>query len=124
MKRPKTHHVMTALWGIAALSLLTAYGIQWGPRPTANAELILHLTASSVEMLAVVLLLRARQHALAANLLALVGACVITIFWAARATPSGAGVVHVIWLMLVLVVLAGRLGWDLFVRVLDRPRQA
>ena len=125
MKRFQTHHWMAILWAAGGLTFLTVYRTHWGPQISTGRDLTLHLAASAGEILAVTLLLGLRQMSLAGNLLALLLVCLATVAWGLRATPTGTGVAvaHLAWLMLLLVVLAGRLGWHLFRRILERPRR-
>ncbi len=120
-----SRHWTLPYWLAAAALFVLAWSRQWGPEPSTAATLLLHLAASAGEMLVVQLLLGHPRPILAKQLAAVLLATLATAFWAARATPSGPGiaVVHVIWLMLLVVLLAGRLGWTLFIRILHRPRR-
>jgi len=125
VKSLQTRDWLLALWVLEALSFLVARARRWGPQPTTTGELLLHLAASGGETVIVFLLLRPQRSPLAGNLAAAALVCLLTLLWSARATPSGsgAGVAHVIWLMLVLVLLSGRLGWAIVKRILCRPRE-
>ena len=115
----------TLPYWLGAVALFVLVWIkQWGPEPSGLGALTLHTSTSGVEMLLIQLLLGGQRHPLAMGLIAVLLATVATGFWALKATPTGPGVTvaHVVWLMLLVVVLAGRLGWALFGRILTRRR--
>ena len=113
----------TLVYWLAAVALFVVVWIkQWGPEPSGLGTLTLHTSTSGIEMALILLLLGSERRPLAMGLIAVLLAAVATAFWALQATPTGPGVAvaHVAWLMLLVVVLAGRLGWALFGRVLSR----
>ena len=118
-------HWTLPYWLAGAALFVLVWLRQWGPEASTAATLVAHLAASAVEMLVVQLLLGRAHPTLAKQLTAVLLVTLTMAFWATQATPSGPGVavVHVIWLMLLVVILAGRLGWTLFIRILRRPRR-
>jgi hypothetical protein len=115
-----------AYWALGSVAFAAIWRTGWGPQATKSPELLLNLFSSALEIGMVAWLLRGTKFPLAGKLTALVLSGLATGFWANRASPSGPGVevAHVLWLMLLVVVLAGMLGWDLFTRVLHRDRSA